>query len=45
MSKSKKIAQYNDETLNYVLDVIEDHINKGKYQADEGEEQEKQQEQ
>ena len=38
MSKSKKITQYNEETLNYMLDVIKDHINKGKYQAEDQEE-------
>ena len=43
MSKSKKITQYNEETLNYMLDVIKDHINKGKYQAEEQEEPQQEQ--
>ena len=33
MKRSQKITQYNEETLNYMLDVIKDHINKGEYQA------------
>ena len=45
MSKSKKITQYNEETLKYMLDVIKDHINKGKYQAEDNLEEEQQQEQ
>jgi len=43
MSKSKKITQYNEETLNYMLDVIKDHINKGKYQAEDQEEPQQEQ--
>ena len=31
--KSQKLTQYNEETLNYMLDVIKDHINKGRNQA------------
>ena len=46
MKKSQKLTQYNEEALNYMLDVIKDHINKGKYQANErSEEEEHQQEQ
>ena len=43
MNKSKKLTQYNEETLNYMLDVIKDHINKGKYQAEEQEEPQQEQ--
>ena len=43
MSKSKKITQYNEETLNYMLDVIKEHINKGKYQTEDQEEPQQEQ--
>ena len=43
MKKSPKLTQYNEETLNYMLDVIKDHINKGKYQAEEQEEPQQEQ--
>ena len=43
MKKSQKLTQYNEETLNYMLDVIKDHINNGKYQAEDQEEPQQEQ--